>query len=181
MKTNTTIGVVLAVVIAAGAWYLLGGSNLAMTAPEGYKDGTYRIGGQPITLVDGRAETEAAPGSSSKIVTQYFGNEAVGDINDDGVADVVFLVTQTGGGSGTFYYLVGAIRTSEGYIGTSAKLIGDRIAPQTTEIRRGEVIVNYADRKAGESFTTPPSEGKSLSLRLNPVRLEFGELVTEDF
>ena len=177
MQTKTIIGGVLAVAIAAGAWYMLSGVSPVTTVPASYKDGTYIIEGQPVTLVDGRAEVESAPGSASKTITQYFGNEATGDLNGDGVADTVFLVTQTGGGSGTFYYVVAAIKTSEGYIGTSAASIGDRIAPQTTEIRDGQLIVNYATRRSGESFTTAPSEGKSLYLKLDPVTFEFGEVV----
>ena len=78
-----------------------------------YKNATYTIEGQPVTLVDGYAEVPAAPGSASKTVTQYFGNEAVGDLNGDGVPDVAFLLTQNGGGSGTFYYVVAALKTAE--------------------------------------------------------------------
>ena len=42
--------------------------------------------------------------------------------------------------------------------------MGDRIAPQTTEFRDGEVIVNYAERKEEWSFAKGPSMGKSMYL-----------------
>jgi hypothetical protein len=122
------------------------------------KDATYTIGGEKVTLVNGICEIEAAPGSASKITTRYFGNEAVGDVNKDGKADITFLLTQETGGSGTFYYIVADLRGNQG---TNAILLGDRIAPQTTEIRDGEIIVNYADRKPGEPMTTKPSVGVS--------------------
>jgi hypothetical protein len=131
------------------------------------KDATYVIEGKSVTLADGRAESEIAPGSASKLVTQYFGNEATGDLNGDGVPDVAFVLTQSGGGSGTFYYAVAAIGAGGGYRGTNAIFLGDRIAPQTTEIRNGEVIVNYADRKPGEPFSTRPSVGVSKYLKLS--------------
>ena len=86
--------------------------------------------------------------------------------------DAAFLITQDGGGSGTFFYIVAAIRTSDGYQGTNAVLLGDRIAPQPTEIRNGEIIVNYADRNPGEPMTARPSLGVSKYLRV-----ESGTLV----
>jgi heat shock protein HslJ len=148
---------------------------------SGYKDSSYTIDGNIVSLVGGVSEVPVVPGSASKVVTQYFGNEVMTDLNGDGRKDVVFLLTQNTGGSGTFYYVVAALDTDKGFIGSQAYLLGDRIAPQTTEVsrdtqRRGVIVVNYADRKAGESFSTPPSVGKSVWLKLDPVTLQFGEV-----
>ena len=153
------------------------------------------IAGVPVTLKDGYAERAAAAGSTgspqadsaSKIITRYFGNEAKGDLDGDMIPDIAFLITQEGGGSGTFFYLVGAIQTPAGtYNGTHAAIIGDRIAPQTTEyhgfsgIPGGYIIVNYADRAPGEPMTAQPSQGKSIWLKLDPDTMQFGE-VMQDF
>ncbi|MDR3547689.1 MAG: hypothetical protein P4M11_05380 [Candidatus Pacebacteria bacterium] len=136
-----------------------------------YKDASYIIEGQKVTLVNGRAEEESAPGSASKTITQYFGNEATGDLNGDGIPDVAFILTQTGGGSGTFYYVVVALKTSDGYEGTNAMLLGDRIAPQTTEIRDGELLVNYADRAPNDPMSAKPSIGVSKYLKVTGTTL----------
>src|SRR5262245_16293497 len=109
-----------------------------------FKNASYLINGQVVTLTNGVSKVEAAPGSASKVVTRYFGNEARGDLDRDGVPDVGFILTQTSGGSGTFFYVVAALRVTGGYVGTNGVLLGDRIAPQTTEIREGTMIVNYA-------------------------------------
>ncbi|MDP2328133.1 MAG: hypothetical protein Q8M79_08610 [Dehalococcoidia bacterium] len=135
-------------------------------APASHLDTSYEIEGQVVTLVGGVAEVEAAPGSALKITTRVFGNEAMGDLNGDGKEDIAFLLTQDGGGSGTFFYAVVALKTADGYTGTNAVLIGDRIAPQTTEIHGTELIVNYADRAPGEPMTTPPSIGVSKYLKV---------------
>lgn len=146
--------------------------------PQDFKEVTFTISGEPVTLKDGVAEAYTALGGASKTIVRYFGNEVAHDIDGDGVEDMVFLITQETGGSGTFFYAVGAIKRGNGYIGSHAVLIGDRIAPQTTEKGDGRiVIVNYADRAPGEPMTARPSMGKSLYLLLDPETLEFGEVV----
>src|SRR5258706_2765333 len=133
------------------------------------KNGTYLIDGQSITLVNGVAETELAPGSASKQVASFFGNGVKIDLNADGLLDSAFLLQQENGGSGTFYYVVAAIKTTDGYLGTNAIFLGDRIAPQSTNIdpnNPSQFIVNYADRNAGESMSSQPTVGVSKTFKL---------------
>ena len=135
------------------------------------KDATYEIAGRPVTLKAGVSEVEAAPGSASKVTTRYFGNEATGDLNGDGAADVGFILTKSTGGSGTFYYAVVAVKQGNGYVGTNGVLLGDRIAPQTTGYQDGMLIVNYADRAPGDPMTARPSVGVTKRLKVVGGRL----------
>jgi len=128
--------------------------------PNGYKNTAYEIDGQIVTLKNGISDN-----------TRYFGNDAFGDLNGDGKTDIAFLLTQDSGGSGTFYYVAIALKIAEEYQGMNALFLGDRIAPQTTEIRNGEIIVNYADRKPGEPMTTAPSIGISKYFKVINSRL----------
>lgn len=133
------------------------------------KNGTYLIDGQSITLVDGVAENELAPGSASKQITRYFGNEVNIDLNSDGLMDAAFLLQQDSGGSGTFYYVVAALKTENGYQGTNALFLGDRIAPQSTNVdpnNPSQFIVNYADRNADEPMSAQPTVGVSKTFKL---------------
>ncbi len=144
-----------------------------------YKDAAYYIDGTLVQLSGGEVETEAAPGSATKVVTKYFGNELEADLNNDGRKDVVFLLTQNTGGSGTFYYAVAALNTPRGYVGSDAYLLGDRVAPQTTELsqnprHKNVVVVNYADRAPGEPMTARPSMGKSAYIKLDPSTMQWG-------
>lgn len=149
--------------------------------PADYREVMFWISGEPVVLEDGVAEAYTALGGESKTTIRYFGNEVAHDIDGDGVDDVVFLISQETGGSGTFFYAVGALKRTGGYEGTHAVLIGDRISPQSTTAGEGrQIIVNYADRAPGEPFTTAPSVGKSLYLLLDPETREFGEVV-QDF
>lgn len=158
--------VLIALAVLILVWFGLRAYNAIPPQVEGsdYKTVTTYISGRPITL-----------GSQG---TQYFGNQVQADINGDGLTDVAFLITEQPGGSGTFFYLVGALKQRDGsYLGSQAMLIGDRIAPQTTEFRNGLVIVNYADRLPLEPMTTRPSQGKSLYAKYSASSNDFGEVV----
>jgi len=146
------------------------------------KNATYMIEGQPVTLVDGVSVVPTSPGSATTVTTRYFGNEVTHDLDGDGRFDTVFLLTQNRGGSGTFYYVVAALNKVNGYVGSHGLFLGDRIAPQTTEMSQNPstpnvIVVNYADRRVGESFATPPSMGKSIWLLLDTKTMQFGEVV----
>jgi heat shock protein HslJ len=144
-------------------------------------DAEYVIDGRRIHLVDGVAEVEAAPGSAARIVTRYLGFDVRKDLDGDGQEDIAFLITQESGGTGTFYYVVAALASEGNYRGSQGLLLGDRIAPQTTESGRDRIIVvNYADRAPGAPFTAPPTIGKSIWLLLDPATMQFGE-VAQDF
>jgi heat shock protein HslJ len=105
---------------------------------------------------------------------RYFGNEVRKDLNGDGREDLAFLVTHQPGGTGTFYYVVAALNTAKGYVGSKGYLLGDRIAPQTTESGPdATIIVNFADRKPDEPFTAQPSVGKSARLMFDAQAMRF--------
>lgn len=158
---------VLLVTILAG-WYVFSSRDqLVPISPEkgatDYKNASYVLMERTFTLKDGRAEVSVSENSATKEVVEIFGNEARGDLNDDGLEDIAFILRHLGGGSGVFYYAVAALQApGGGYRGTNGLLLGDRIAPQTTEIRNGILVVNYADRAPTEPFSTPPSIGVSL-------------------
>jgi hypothetical protein len=176
MKIHTVVGVIIVLILACGVWYWLSNNggvatkSLPATAAD-YKNTTYTIEGQPVALVGGHAETPAAPGSTDTVTTDYFGNDATGDLNGDGVPDTAFIVYQNPGGTGTFFYVVAALKTATGYQGTNAILLGDRIAPQTTEIKNGELIVNYTDRAASDPMAAEPSVGVSKYLKVQGTTL----------
>jgi len=135
------------------------------------KNCNYLIEGKNITLEDGYSELEIVPGSASKIITQYFGNEGFGDFNGDGLSDTAFILTQNQGGSGTFYYMVVALGDSKGCEGTNAVFLGDRVAPQTTKVEGSKIFANYAQRKLSEPIVTPPSIAISKQLMVKGSEL----------
>ena len=169
------------VIVAAVALVLGCSSDSENPAVPGtdYRNTVYVIEGQRIKLADGLAEADSSPGSASRIVTRYFGNELKTDLDADGREDVVFLLTQRRGGSGTFFYAVAALHTEAGYVGSDGYLLGDRIAPQTTAVSRDPrhknvIVVNYHDRMPDEPMTAQPSVGKSVYLKLDAETVRWG-------
>ncbi len=131
-----------------------------ITSPEknmNPKNASYDIEGQIVQLSNGTAVTTSSSSVSNSQTVKYFGNELRLDVNGDGKEDTALLLTTTTSGTGTFYYLVVALNKDGGYIGTNGVFLGDRIAPQSTEFKNGEIVVNYAERKPEESMSTKPS------------------------
>jgi hypothetical protein len=154
-----------AVVVLVGGFFIL--NNFIYTekqgdtlGQDGYKDIAYTIEGQEILLVNGSAETPSATGTA-QIVTTYVGNEAEGDLNEDGVSDIAFILTQDHGGSGTFYYVVAALKTDTGYEGTTAGSIGDRITPESVTVQGGVITVQYARPLPGSPITSTETQNVS--------------------
>ena len=172
----------MAVIPRAGVKFIQAGT-IRIPVPDGRKaqetsatgpmQASYRIERQEVRLINGQAEAEAAPGSATKIKTSVLGQPVFGDLNRDGNEDAALFLMHQSGGSGTFYYVAAALNANGGFLGTNAVLLGDRIAPQTIEIRDGVVIANYADRRPEESMSTPPSVGISKYLVI-----KAGKLVT---
>lgn len=175
MKKYYIYFIVLALVVVGGFIYK---RNSTPNAGVGYKNASYRVDGKIVNLVNGLSQESIVPGSASKVTTRYFGNSVEHDFDNDGREDIAFLLTQDFGGSGTFYYVVVALNKENGYVGTDATIIGDRIAPQTTEVNdKGFIVVNYADRNPGEDFSVKPSLGKSLWFKFDPQTGQLGEVV----
>ena len=167
MKKNLWIVVlaVVVIVVAVVAW--MPKNKAAAFDPQ---NATYNVGGTPVALVNGNASTPAAPGSATQITTKIFTTTS-GDLNGDGKQDAAVILVQNPGGSGTFYYVAAAINGANGAQGTNAVLLGDRIAPDTLEIKNGQIIANYADRKPGDPMTAKPSVAVSKYLNVSGLIL----------
>lgn len=181
-----TIGfITVCLIAAAGYVFFHQPLNEEVSQVVDYKNTSYKIDGKVVKLTDGYNESEVAPGSATKIITRYFGNELIADLDGDGDNDVAFVITQETGGSGTFYYAVAAQNTGNGYIGSDGYLLGDRIAPQTTNMstnsrHKNVVVFNYADRAPGEPMSANPSYGVSVYLKIVPETMQWA-IVQPDF
>lgn len=128
---------------------------------EGIKNATYRIEGEEITLVDGSAEVEAAPGSATKIVTQTTDFMAEGDLQQGTGAtlDGAVVLIQDPGGSGTFYYVGGTVQQPDGtYMAIlDTHLLGDRVVIKDLKIEGRMIYVTYLERDEQASMADVPT------------------------
>ncbi|MDB5266401.1 MAG: hypothetical protein JWN89_216 [Parcubacteria group bacterium] len=109
-----------------------------------------------ITFKNGKSEIKL-PDSSALQATELTNTLGYGDLNNDGKEDTAVVIIQTGGGSGTFFYLGAYVSGPLAYKGSNAVFLGDRISPQTVSIKSGVITVTYLDRKPDEPFDAEPT------------------------
>jgi hypothetical protein len=169
-KQKITYIVLVAIVLLATLFVFIHKNTQSPSGQSSFdaKNSNFVIDSRTITLVNGVSIVPSVPNSASMNTTRYFGNEDTDDLNGDGLSDSAYLVTENTGGSGLFYYAVVALQTSTGYVTTNAVYIGDRIAPQSTEIHSDtkELYINYADRKKDEPMTAKTTIGTTLILKV---------------
>jgi hypothetical protein len=132
---------------------------------------SYIIENKIIDLADGRFETTAAPGAATKTVWTVFGEPVYGDLDGDDDPDAALFLVNLAGGSGTFYYIAGAIHLNGGYLGTNAVWLGDRVAVKDLRIHKGLIVVTYADRGPHEPMAEKPTVEKVMRLALRNGKL----------
>ena len=168
--------IIVVILGAAGYWFYQSKKPAGTNETEGVFDSlnaTYTIEGEPITLINGKAEKEIAIGSASKIEVMAWGQPAAGDLNADQSNDAALILTYSVGGSGTFYYVAATLKDPQSGVatGTNAILLGDRIAPQNISVGDGKIVVNYADRKSNEPMSVSPSIGITRTFEIQGTAL----------
>lgn len=108
-------------------------------------------------LRDGDFEEPAAPDSATKTKIQLSKEQAVGDVNGDGLEDALVLLVADPGGSGTFTYLALVINDNGKPKPIASVLLGDRIIVKSLAIQDGQVVVKLLTRKPGEPMAAKPT------------------------
>jgi hypothetical protein len=139
----------------------------------GHLQATYWIDGEPITLLDGRTEHAAAPGSATKLRTSIWEGSAVhGDLDGDGDEDVALVLVQDPGGSGTFSYLVAAVQANGRYEGSHGLFLGDRIDRPAVSIHAGLINVQFRDHSDHTSFADSAVRDRVVRAKLVGLQLD---------
>lgn len=108
-----------------------------------------------ITLVDGQAEEEIAPGSASKLVVTLIEPTAFGDLNGDGADDAAVLLASNSGGSGTFIDLHAVLNEKGEPVDAASTLLGDRIQVNSLTIEDGQIVVDMIAQGPNDPMCCP--------------------------
>jgi hypothetical protein len=167
------IGLIVVLAIGSCSLETRSGPTVAIVKnwPADPLDSTYWIDGREIRLRDGRFEMPAAPGSAAKITVSVFDTPAFGYLEGDGEIDAAVILVYQGGGSGTFYYIAAALNRADGYEGTNAVLLGDRVMPHAVRIENRVIIADFSDRARGEPMAARPTIDVTKHLYLDGDRL----------
>lgn len=158
MNRALLIGIVVVVLLIGGFFalnsYIYKEKQGDTPFGEGHEDIAYTINGKVIDLEGGAATVD---GVNYKIV----GEETEGDITEDGVSDIAFMLEESKATS-TGLFLVAAVHTDEGYRGTSGASLGD-INPVGLTSEMGGVLVRF-HRKESTSATSTATSTSSQEL-----------------
>jgi hypothetical protein len=116
---------------------------------DGYQDIAYTIEGKVVDLEDGEATVDG-------LTYTIMGEETEGDLSEDGISDLAFVITQKSGTT-TKYYLVAAVRSDGAYRGTGGALLGENIEIAGVDSLNGGVVVRYMTTGGGEQASTTAS------------------------
>ena len=111
-----------------------------------------------ITLVDGQAEEEIAPGSASKLLVTLIEPTAFGDLNGDGVDDAAVLLASESGGSGTFIDLHAVLDENGAPVDAASAFLGDRVQVNSLVIEDGLILVDLITQGPGDAMCCPTQQ-----------------------
>jgi len=146
--------------VVVGACAPMGTAASGVTSsvpPPDPSNATFKIDRDTVTLVNSRAEREAAPGSATKVTTTLADPRVTGDVDGDGRSDTVVVLIYQPGGSGTFFYVAALLNVTGGVTTTPAVLLGDRIKVTGVKLDGRTIVVEVLDRTAGQPFSESPS------------------------
>lgn len=160
---RSTLASLLAILLAFGATPLIADALVqsAGLTQEQLANATYNssyIASGAITLTDGQAEAELAPGSASKLVVTLIEPTALGDLDSDGVEDAAVLLATQSGGSGVFIDLHAVLNQDGEPVDMASIYLGDRVQVNSLTIEDGVITVVMVSHGPTDPMCCPAME-----------------------
>ncbi|MCC6298218.1 MAG: hypothetical protein IT314_02890 [Anaerolineales bacterium] len=107
-----------------------------------------------VQLVDGKYE-ETGPTPADKTSIMVMDHLAHGDLNGDGVDEVVVAVAENYGGTGTFVFIAVYAEVDGQFVFQTSTLVDDRPAVNSLAIENGEVFLDAITHASEDPFCCP--------------------------
>jgi heat shock protein HslJ len=110
-----------------------------------------------VTLQDGRWEGKpfVEGGASRPVIGLVSDLQLTGDLDDDGVDEVVVFLRESSGGSGTFSHVAVAGKREGKSINLGTAPIGDRVQVRSGQIQDGVIKLDLVQQGAGDAACCP--------------------------
>jgi len=134
------------------------------------------INGDTVTLEDGRWEGKpfVEGGASRPAIGLVSDFRLTGDLDGDGVDEVVVLLWKSSGGSGNFSFVAAAGRRDGKPVGLGSALIGDRVQLRSGQIQDGMIKLDVIQQGSDDAACCP-SQNTSRYWTLETDGLHEGE------
>ena len=112
---------------------------------------------EPFTLTNGRYEGEpyVADASSKPVVQIDSEHSATGDLDDDGLNEIVVALVTDFGGSGSYVYLAVVDTTESGTRSVATTGLGDRVRIRSLAIENGLVVIETTEHGPDDAMCCP--------------------------
>jgi hypothetical protein len=144
------VGVTISVFAASGC----GGATQRQGGPFAgdARSATYLIDGKPVQLVAGRATT---PGEGGDDVTMLTDGKLEGDLNDDGVTDLVTVVARELATGTAAFYITALVSDGTTYRAVSALPLGEKLVVKGLAFEGPEIKLRLVVRDPSNADPKP--------------------------
>lgn len=129
----------------------------------------FKVKQEPVALVNGTWEGEPfVEGGASRPRVQFVGDFTVaGDLDGDGSDEVVVLLSESSGGSGTFLYLAVVERKDGELENVATEPVGDRVQVRGARVEEGKIFLDVL-RAGPNDAACCPGELATMGWKLSP-------------
>ena len=127
----------------------------------------------PVPLVDGRWEGEPLVAGGAARPSVHFVRDfrLDGDLDGDGVVEVVVLLGARGGGTGEFIHLAVVGRREGRWQNVATAMVGDRVQVRSARLEAGSIVLDVVQAGATDALCCP-GDLVTRTWKLRPVGLE---------
>lgn len=138
------------------------------------RSATYLIEGKPVRLVAGKATT---PGEGGDDVTMLTDGKLEGDLNDDGVTDLITVVARELATGTAAFYITALVSNGQTYEAVSALPLGEKLIVKGLAFEGPEIKLRLVVR---DPENADPKPSKVVERRFTFLRGKLLAINTED-